>query len=49
MSDCGTFLFVRQKADLARAEHHIADGERRITGQMQRIEELRADGPTPVP
>jgi hypothetical protein len=35
---------VRQKADLARAEYHIADGERRIAGQMLRIEELRADG-----
>ncbi|WP_336492356.1 hypothetical protein [Methylobacterium nigriterrae] len=33
-----------EKATLIKADQDIADGERRITEQIDRIEELRADG-----
>ncbi|WP_336487943.1 hypothetical protein [Methylobacterium nigriterrae] len=33
-----------EKADLVKADQDIADGERRVTEQVARIEKLRADG-----
>ena len=34
----------KEKADLIKADQHIADGEGRITAQGARIKRLRADG-----
>ena len=43
-SSLSAWALEREKADLSRADQHIADGEQRITEQAARIERLREDG-----